>query len=508
MQDKFFGNNPFLSIMLILPLAILLILFSSMLEKISNNIDNGFMKWLFFLVLVVGLQHSPVLAQESRQEENKEWAYSLALQAATWGSPLVTMYLLRYHDAVGPKAKSAPNTIWKMEDISTPTLSKEAGYVTPNVNVIYGFGFMDLRQGPVLLEVPDSNNRYYMVEIVDMWTNAFAYVGGKATGYKGGKFVLVGPAWKGDIPAGMIQIACPTPWVLLQPRVHIYKEGQVDLAGARKILEGIQVKGVSLQADNYPMPELVNRDLPVSALDFKDPLQFWEILSLAMQENPPPADQIAALLPLFEPLGLKLGKLWQKSELRPEVIEAMQEAAQKIGTLLAHLNFGHTYHGAFIPPPTIGNPGTDYKTRAVVARVGLTANTPEESVYWMYSLDHEGNPLTGSKNYRVTFKEAIPFDEPGFWSLTLYGSDNNYTVTNPINRYMLGSDTRDLKKNADGSFTIYIQHKSPGKDKESNWLPSPPGNFYLVPRAYAPKPVIIRLLTDPEAWPIPDLILQ
>jgi hypothetical protein len=107
----------------------------------------------------------------------KNWAHALALQAATWGSPLVTMYHLRYVDAVGPNAKARPNEIWRMEDISTPELSVEAGYVTPNVNVIYGFGFLDLRQGPVVVDAPDSDGRYYMVEIVDMWTNAFAYIG-------------------------------------------------------------------------------------------------------------------------------------------------------------------------------------------------------------------------------------------------------------------------------------------------------------------------------------------
>jgi hypothetical protein len=103
----------------------------------------------------------------------KEWTYTLAVQAATWGGPLVTMYSLRYNDAVGAKAKARPNQIWRMENISTPELSKEAGYVTPNVNTVYGFGFMDLRREPIILSVPDSQGLYYMVEIVDMWTNAF-----------------------------------------------------------------------------------------------------------------------------------------------------------------------------------------------------------------------------------------------------------------------------------------------------------------------------------------------
>ena len=145
----------------------------------------------------------------------EDWTYAVALDAANWGSPAVIMYNLRANDAVGPKPKGAPNTIWRMEDISTPELSVEAGYVTPNVNVIYGFGFLDLGPEPIILTVPDSNGRYYVVEIVDMYTNAFAYVGGMATGYKGGKFALVGPGFKGKIPEDVQRINCPTRWTLI-----------------------------------------------------------------------------------------------------------------------------------------------------------------------------------------------------------------------------------------------------------------------------------------------------
>ncbi|MES2273561.1 MAG: DUF1254 domain-containing protein, partial [Chlamydiota bacterium] len=157
--------------------------------------------WIFVLIALVG---KSAFALDPK-EASKEWNDSLALQAATWGAPLVTMYALRHHDAFGEHALARPNTIWRMEDISTPALSEKAGYVTPNVNVIYGFGFMDLRGGPIILDAPDSNGRYYMIEIVDMWTNAFAYIGGKATGYKGGKFILVGPGWKGQTPSGMVR---------------------------------------------------------------------------------------------------------------------------------------------------------------------------------------------------------------------------------------------------------------------------------------------------------------
>jgi DNA sulfur modification protein DndE len=303
---------------------------------------------------------------------------------------------------------------------------------------------------------------------------------------------------------------------LIQPRVHIYVDGKVERAGAKEILDAIKPVGLSefmgkpalpAPSYDYPAPQAANPDLPVSALDFRDPLQFWELLSVAMNENPPPQDQISALLPMFKPLGIELGKPWDRTKLSPVVLEAMSEAAKNIGPILAKLPVGTIDNNAFIPPPTIGNFGTDYLTRAFIARNGLTANTPYEAIYWGCVLDSEGNFLTGGRKYAMTFARAIPVIEPGFWSITLYDSGNNYTVPNPINRYMLGSDTPEIKKNADGSFTIYIQSESPGKDKEANWLPAPSsGQFYLIPRAYAPTPEAIRILSDPKSWPVPAVV--
>jgi DNA sulfur modification protein DndE len=294
----------------------------------------------------------------------KTWTYTLAMQAAGYADPLVTMYALRHNDAVGPQAKAKPNHVWRMENISTPGLSKEAGYVTPNVNVVYGFGFLDLRQEPIIIKAPDSRGLYYMVEICDMWTNAFAYIGGKATGYDGGTFALVGPGWKGELPAGVNRIDSPTPWVLIQPRVHIYVDGKMNLAAAKTVLDGIVPVGLAqftgkapLPAPtyDYPAPIFANPDLPVSALDFKDPLQFWELFSVAMNENPPPRDEASAVLPAFKALGIELGKSWDRSRQNPIVLEAMREAATQIAPLLAKMPVGSVAPGALIPPPSIGN---------------------------------------------------------------------------------------------------------------------------------------------------------
>ena len=424
------------------------------------------------------------------------------------------MYALRYNDVFDTNAKAAPNALWRMKNIGNPTLAKEAGYVTPNVNTIYGFGFLDLRQEPVIVEVPNSDNLYYMVEVVDMWTNAFAYIGGKTTGYKGGKFALTGPNWHGSLPKGVKQIHCPTPWVLIQPRVHVYKDQQFNLELAQSVLNNIKVIGLNQylgkhalpqQKYNYPAPEQINSEMSASNLQFKDPLQFWKILSLALNENPPPQEQINTLMPLFKSLGLVIGKPWDTRTLPPEVVNSMKKSAADIDNIIANLPSGNFFNGAFIPPETIGNSGTDFRTRAIVARLGLTANIPNEAIYWYYKVDSSGQVLNGSHDYTLTYKQEIPYVKPGFWSISMYDSTTNYTITNPINRYMLGSDT-PLKKNSDGSITIYIQKNKPDADKQSNWLPAPAGDFYLIPRVYAPKSNLLKELIDNNALLVPPII--
>ena len=261
------------------------------------------------------------------------------------------------------------------------------------------------------------------------------------------------------------------------------------------------------QTYHYISPDFINPDLPVSAADFKDPLQFWKILSAAINENPPPKDQINGLLPMFKLLGIEYGKQWEPGNISPIILDSMKRAAQNIGPLNSNLPVGEFVNNWFMPPPAIGNPQNDYYMRAIVARVGLTANTPQEAIYFMGTTDSSYAGLMSGKNYTITFKQLPPYIKPGFWSLTLYNGVNNYTVTNPINRYSLGSDNQ-MSMNADGSLTIYIQGTSPGKDKDSNWLPSGSGNqpFYLILRSYAPGEAMIKSLSDPKIYSPPAVI--
>ncbi|MGO9675409.1 MAG: DUF1254 domain-containing protein [Methylocella sp.] len=440
-----------------------------------------------------------------------DWTYSLALQAATWGYPLVVMYNLRQNVAFGATPKAPPNDLWRMSDITTPELARQARYVTPNVNTLYGFGFLDLGPEPVILSLPDSKGLYYMVEVVDMWTNAFAYPAGAAAGYEGGVYALTRPGWSGELPAGVRRLEAPTRWVMIQPRVHVRSQG--DLAEAQAVLGAIAVKPLSAWLGqpapaapvyDYPVPNVTDDTQSASVLNYRDPLQFWDLLSSALNENPPPPDQAAALLPQFAPLGLELGAKWDRAKINPIILDAMAEAARQIAPLLAILPLGQFVNGWVLPPPSIGNFGADYKVRAVTARVGLTANTPKEAIYIYGLADAEGKLLDGAKRYELTLRQTPPFVEPGFWSLTMYDGKNNYTVPNSINRYALGSDNA-LKRNADGSVTISIQADEPAGAPPENWLPAPKGPFYLILRSYSPGKAMIDALTDPKGFPLPPV---
>jgi len=486
--------------------------------KVTRKLGLGLLAGIAAMTAVtshtLGQQQAPAATYSPAQVRALEdLSYALALNAATWASPIVTMYALRYNDAVGPNPKATPNNIWRMENTSTPELAEKAGYVLPNLSVIYGFGFLDLRPEPVVLTLPNSRGLYYMVETVDMWTNAFAYPAGEANGYEGGKFAYVGPGWKGELPSDVKRIDAPTPWILIQPRVHL--PNQSGLAVAQKVLSEITTQPLSAYLgkpapaapkDNYAAPNFVNPKLPVSALDFKDPLQFWEILSAAMNENPPPQDEVTAVLPMFKALGLELGKQWDRSYVNPIVLKQMARAATDIPNLLNTVPFGYVANGWFIPPPTIGNSRTAYEIRAIIARVGLTANTPKEAVYFDDTLDSEGSPLTGTKKYTITFQKPPPFHEPAFWALRMFDATNSYPVPNPINRYVLGSDYPDMKKNADGSLTIYLQADNPGPDREANWLPTPRGPFLMILGTYAPGEAMIASLSDPKAYVPPAAV--
>ena len=223
---------------------------------------------------------------------------------------------------------------------------------------------------------------------------------------------------------------------------------------------------------------------------FDDSLQFWAIFSETMNENPPPESEIVAVLTQFKYLGIKFGETWRPEAVNPIVLSEMKRAAAGIGRLmLANVAMGGgLQRGWVIPPANVGMAGTDYLTRAVVAVMGLTANTLEQAIYYTGLLDAEGEPLTGAKRYKITFAAPMTYIQavpPGFWSVTMYDNVTKLTVPNPINRYSLGSSD-PIKRDPDGSFTLYIQRESPGEDLEFELAARPRGAILPHPTQLCP----------------------
>ena len=239
---------------------------------------------------------------------------------------------------------------------------------------------------------------------------------------------------------------------------------------------------------------------PVSALDFQDPLQFWDILSEVMNENPPPADQVTGLVPMYRPLGLEPGKTWDRTKVHPIVLESMRRAAQDIGPMLNNLPAGRFADGWFWPPPTLGNFGTDFQVRAITARIGLTANTPREAVYLMAKLDQDlRSDDRGRALHPDVRPKPPPYVAPGFWSLTMYDGRNNYTVPNPIGRYALGSDDR-LEANDDGSRDDLPPAREPRPGPRGQLAAGPRGAVLRDPPGLCAGRAIVEALERPGAY--------
>lgn len=479
--------------------------------------DKKFLAWL---CLAVAATSSASPAQATMAPERLEAigtiATATAIQAEIFCVPVVAMYNLRYSIAFAPTAEAKPGKIWRFAQIATPQVVRRTQYVSPNVNVLYGYGFIDLRREPVILTVPDSHGRYYMVQMVDMWTNSFAYAGGAAAGYRGGRYAIVGPGWHGSLPNGVKRIDAPTRWIELQPRVFV-KDRQ-DLAAADEVLNRIAVTGLA-EYEGRPAPPapayryeapLLDPSVASSKMAFKDPSQFWSICSNAMNENPPARAIVQAELPQFKILGLKLGTQWTPKGVNPMLLQLMNDSVSRIGTFLENVAaLAPKKNGWTIPPYDVGRTGADYLTGAITAVVGLTANTVREAVYYRSDVDSRGRALSGQQKYTITFSPGMPYAaslSPGFWSITMYDAASGYTIDNPIGRYALGSGDA-LKKNPDGSVTVYIQRDDPGGDKTSNWLPAPPGAFYLLLRDYAPAPAVYEGLKSPATFDAPPPVV-
>jgi hypothetical protein len=364
------------------------------------------------------------------------------------------------------------------------------GVVRSNFDTLYSLGWLDLTKEPMVVSAPDTAGRYYLLPMLDMWTDVFASPGSRTTGTQAGNFLVTPPGWSGKVPDEFTQIPAPTPYLIIIGRTRT--DGPPDYDAVHKIQAGYQVTPLSGWG-MAPLPVTVKTDPtvdmktpPMVQVDTMPAGAFFAYAAELLKLHPPHlTDQ--PILAQMKGIGFEPGKSFDLSKLNPVVQKALEGApaeAQalmkwKIPTIARVANYWS------MNTDTMGVYGNYYLKRAIVAKVGLGANLPEDAIYPLNLGDADGKPLDGANKYTVHFEKGATPPVGAFWSFTLYDSDG-FQVANALNRFAVSS-WMPFVYNADGSLDLYFQTDSPGKDKEANWLPAPKAPFNLTMRLYSPE---------------------
>jgi hypothetical protein len=374
--------------------------------------------------------------------------------------------------------------------------------VRPNADTLYSTAWLDVSKAPMLLHVPDSGGRFYLLQFMDAWTETFADPGKRTTGTHAAWYAIVGPGWKGKLPEHVAHLEAPTAHVWLLGRTQT--NGPSDYDNVHIFQHAMRLVPLSeypgKEENPQPIPD-VHRAAgppPPDRVKAMEPAEFFAAFAREMKADPPHSADEAMLRDLAR-IGLVPGHDFDSGKLAPQQLRALNEgaraAAERIEKFVA--SAGVTKPGWRSFQGVVGRFGTDYLARAVTARIAIGANPPEDAVYMSSSADGSGRPLDGSVGYRMHFEASNLPPVRAFWSLTAYDKDG-YFIANPINRYAIGDRDR-LKFNPDGSLDLYIQNQDPGPERQSNWLPSGAGPFNLTVRLYWPDQAILNGSWHPPA---------
>jgi hypothetical protein len=364
------------------------------------------------------------------------------------------------------------------------------GVVRVNFDTLYSSAWLDLTKEPLVITAPDTNGRYYLLPMLDMWTDVFASPGWRTTGTHAGNFLVTPPGWSGSVPQSMTHLPAPTPYIWIIGRTKA--DGPQDYAAVHKIQAGFKVTRLS-EWGKQPTPVTVKIDPTV---DMKTPPKvqvdtmpagkyFAYAAELVKLHPPHITDQ--PIIAEMKKIGIEVGKSFDLNQLDPAVQKALEGAPNEAQELMTWelATLARVANGWSMNTDTMGVYGNYYLKRAIVAREGLGANLPEDAIYPLNLADASGKPLDGANKYTLHFEKGAMPPVNAFWSITLYDSEG-FQVGNPLNRFAVSS-WMPFKSNADGSLDLYFQNESPGTDKAANWLPAPKGAFNLTMRLYAPK---------------------
>jgi hypothetical protein len=422
----------------------------------------------------------------------EQTAYEIGIEAYQYLYPLITMDVTRRlttNYAADARPGMGPmNAFHHMRAFPTADFRE---VVRPNFDTLYSSLWLDLTQEPMIVSAPDTDGRYYLLPMLDMWSDVFAVPGKRTSGTSAAHYAVVPPGWQGQLPAGVEAIHAPTPYVWVIGRTQT--NGPKDYAAVNQVQDGYQVTPLSQWGQPVKPaaavidPSVDMKTPPLQQVNTMTAAKYFGYGAELMKLHPPHITDWSTIARLGR-LGIVVGESFDLDSADPAVqaglnravVDGLKLMVQKLPTLAQVVN------GWQMNTDTMGVYGNYYLKRAIVAMVGLGANQPQDAIYPLNVVDADGQPMDGTHNYMLHFeKEQLPPVE-AFWSITMYDAEG-FQVANSLERFAIG-DRDDLIYNADGSLDIYMQHASPGAGKTSNWLPSPAqGALGVTMRLYAPK---------------------
>ena len=435
------------------------------------------------------------------QSSSAEEAAAIAQEAYIYLYPLILMDITRKQLInLDPKVSSFGGSANAFTHVRSFPPAEARTVVRPNFDTLYSSAWLDLTGGPVVVSTADTGGRYFLLPMLDMWTDVFAAPGKRTNGTGAANFALIPPGWSGKLPLGVDRIDAPTPYVWIIGRTQT--NGVKDYEAVHRVQDGYKI---TLLADWGKTPRKIEQKIDPAVDTKTEPLKQTNEMSAVgyfkygaelMKENRPHLTDWS-IMTRMKRIGLEPGKSFEGGRVSADILARGAAAGLKLMhdklSALARVTNGWQMN-----TDTIGVYGNYYLKRAIVAMVGLGANQPDDAIYPINIADADGQPVMAENSYVLHFeKDELP-PVGAFWSLTMYDT-GGFQVANAVNRFALG-DRDPLKYNADGSLDLYIQNQSPGPEKESNWLPAPKrGELGLTLRLYEPKPQVADGRWNPPA---------
>ncbi len=453
------------------------------------------------IVLFASIPYSTVQAKSSVTPEE---ARAISKEAYIYGFPLADSYRILYASFINQKDPEYKARWNQLRNLSRVYTHKDRAVQTPNSDTPYSWLGLDLRAEPVVLSVPKiEKKRYFSIQLIDLYTHNFAYIGSRATGNDGGKYLIAGPNWKGKLPNGIDKvIRSETELMLAVYRTQLFNPG--DMKNVKAIQAKYKVQPLSAflgQAAPKPAPT-IKFIKPLTRDELTKSPKIFQQINFVLQFCPMhPSEK--ALMARFAKLDIGAGKTFDMNKFSPEIQTAIgqgiADAWADFEKLKKRAATGEVGSGEVFG--TRAHLKNNYLYRMAGAVMGIWGNSAQEAIYPTYLVDADGQKLDGSHRYTIHFAKGQLPPVNSFWSLTMYELPESLLVANSINRYLLNSTMLpNFVRDADGGITLYIQHGSPGKAKEPNWLPAPKGAFSVVMRLYWPKTEALD-----GSWKLPSL---